>query len=146
LALYCDLVVASEKAKFGQPEIQVGVFPPIAALILPRIAGRKKALELILSGETIGAQEALSLGLINKVVPPDALEEEFQKFCAKFTPLSGLVLSLTKKAFNAGLMDPSDRGLKEIEKIYLQELMKTKDAQEGLKAFLEKRKPVWKDA
>ena len=146
LALYCDLVVASEKAKFGQPEIQVGVFPPIAALILPRIAGRKKALELILSGETIGAQEALSLGLINKVVPPDALEEEFQKFCAKFTPLSGLVLSLTKKAFNAGLMDPSDRGLKEIEKIYLQELMKTKDAQEGLKAFLEKRKPVWKEA
>lgn len=146
LALYCDLVVASEKAKFGQPEIQVGVFPPIAALILPRIAGRKKALELILSGETIGAQEALSLGLINKVVPPDTLEEEFQKFCAKFTPLSGLVLSLTKKAFNAGLMDPSDRCLKEIEKIYLQELMKTKDAQEGLKAFLEKRKPVWKEA
>lgn len=146
LALYCDLVVASEKAKFGQPEIQVGVFPPIAALILPRIAGRKKALELILSGETIGAQEALSLGLINKVVPPEALEEEFQKFCGKFIPLSGLVLSLTKKAFNAGLMDPSAQGLKEIEKIYLQELMKTKDAEEGLRAFLEKRKPVWKEA
>jgi cyclohexa-1,5-dienecarbonyl-CoA hydratase len=146
LALYCDLVVASEKAKFGQPEIQVGVFPPIAALIFPRIAGRKKALELILSGETIGAQEALSLGLINKVVPPEALEEEFQKFCCKFIPLSGLVLSLTKKAFNAGLMDPSAQGLKEIEKIYLQELMKTKDAEEGLRAFLEKRKPVWKEA
>ncbi len=146
LALYCDLVVASEKAKFGQPEIQVGVFPPIAALILPRIAGRKKALELILSGETIGAQEAVSLGLINKVVPPEALEEEFQKFCGKFIPLSGLVLSLTKKAFNAGLMDPSAQGLKEIEKIYLQELMKTKDAEEGLRAFLEKRKPVWKEA
>ena len=146
LALYCDLVVASEKAKFGQPEIQVGVFPPIAALIFPRIAGRKKALELILSGEIIGAQEALSLGLINKVVPPEALEEEFQKFCGKFIPLSGLVLSLTKKAFNAGLMDPSAQGLKEIEKIYLQELMKTKDAEEGLRAFLEKRKPVWKEA
>jgi cyclohexa-1,5-dienecarbonyl-CoA hydratase len=146
LALYCDLVMASEKAKFGQPEIQVGVFPPIAALILPRIAGRKKALELILSGEIIGAQEALSLGLINKVVPPEALEEEFQKFCGKFIPLSGLVLSLTKKAFNAGLMDPSAQGLKEIEKIYLQELMKTKDAEEGLRAFLEKRKPVWKEA
>jgi cyclohexa-1,5-dienecarbonyl-CoA hydratase len=146
LALYCDLVIASEKAKFGQPEIQVGVFPPIAALIFPRIAGRKKALELVLSGETIGAQEALSLGMINKIVPVEALEEELGKFCGKFLGLSGLVLTLTKKAFNAGLMDPSAQGLKEVEKIYLQELMKTKDAEEGLKAFLEKRKPVWKEA
>jgi len=145
LALYCDLVLASEKAKFGQPEIQVGVFPPIAALIFPRITSRKKALELILTGETINAQEALSLGLINKVVPNETLEEELGKFCEKFLPLSGLVMSLTKKAFRAGLMDPSSQGLKEIEKIYLQELMKTQDAEEGLKAFLEKRKAVWKE-
>jgi cyclohexa-1,5-dienecarbonyl-CoA hydratase len=145
LALYCDLVLASEKAKFGQPEIQVGVFPPIAALILPRITGRKKALELILSGETINAQEALALGLINKVVPNETLEEELEKFCGKFFPLSGLVLALTKKAFKAGLMDNPDQGLKAIEKVYLQELMKTRDAEEGLKAFLEKRKPVWKE-
>jgi enoyl-CoA hydratase/carnithine racemase len=69
-----------------------------------------------------------------------------EKFLDKFRPLSGLVISLTKKAFYAGLMDPTDRGLKEIEKIYLQELMKTQDAEEGLKAFLEKRKPVWKEA
>jgi len=146
LALYCDLVIASEKAKFGQPEIQVGVFPPIAALIFPRITGRKKALELVLSGDLINAQEALSLGMVNKVVPAEALEEELGKFCGKFLGLSGLVLALTKKAFNAGLMDPSAQGLKEVEKIYLQELMKTKDAEEGLKAFLEKRKPVWKEA
>jgi cyclohexa-1,5-dienecarbonyl-CoA hydratase len=143
LALYCDLVLASEKAKFGQPEIQVGVFPPIAALIFPRITGRKKALELILSGETINAQEALSLGLINKVVPNETLEEELGKFCGKFIPMSGLVLALTKKAFKAGLMDDQAQGLIAIEKIYLQELMKTQDAEEGLKAFLEKRKPVW---
>jgi cyclohexa-1,5-dienecarbonyl-CoA hydratase len=145
LALYCDLVLASEKAKFGQPEIQVGVFPPIAALIFPRITGPKKALELILSGETITAQEALSLGLINKVVPHETLEEEVEKFCGKFLPQSGLVLALTKKAFKAGLMDDQAQGLKAIEKIYLQELMKTQDAEEGLKAFLEKRKPVWKE-
>lgn len=145
LALYCDLVLASEKAKFGQPEIQVGVFPPIAALILPRITGWKKALELILSGETIKAQEALSLGLINKVVPHETLEEELEKFCGKFLPQSGLVLALTKKAFKAGLMDDQAQGLKAIEKVYLQELMKTQDAEEGLKAFLEKRKPVWKE-
>jgi cyclohexa-1,5-dienecarbonyl-CoA hydratase len=145
LALYCDLVLASEKAKFGQPEIQVGVFPPIAALIFPRITGRKKALELILSGETIDAQEALNLGLINKVVPSESMEEELEKFCGKFLPSSGLVSTLTKKAFYAGLMDHPDLGLKAIEKIYLQELMKTRDAEEGLKAFLEKRKPVWRE-
>src|SRR4030042_1253698 len=145
LALYCDLVLASEKAKFGQPEIQVGVFPPIAALIFPRITSRKKALELILSGEIISAQEALSLGLVNKVVPNETLEEEFEKFCGKFLPMSGLVLALTKKAFQAGLMDNQDQGLKAIEKIYLQDLMQTQDAEEGLKAFLDKRKPVWKE-
>jgi cyclohexa-1,5-dienecarbonyl-CoA hydratase len=137
--------MAAERAKFGQPEIQVGVFPPIAALIFPRIIGRKKALELILTGETINAQEALSLGLINKVVPHENLEEELEKFCQKFLSLSGLVMSLTKKAFYAGLVDPVDRGLKAIEKIYLQELMKTQDAEEGLKAFLEKRKAIWKE-
>jgi cyclohexa-1,5-dienecarbonyl-CoA hydratase len=146
LALYCDLVIASEKAKFGQPEIQVGVFPPIAALIFPRITSRKKALELVLSGEVIGAQEALALGMVNKVVAAETLEEELGKFCGKFLGLSGLVLALTKKAFNAGLMDPAAQGLKEVEKVYLQELMKTKDAEEGLKAFLEKRKPIWKES
>jgi cyclohexa-1,5-dienecarbonyl-CoA hydratase len=146
LALYCDLVIASEKAKFGQPEIQVGVFPPIAALIFPRLTARKKALELVLSGESIKAEEALSLGLINKVVPADQLEEELRKFLEKFLPLSGLVLGLTKKAFLAGLMDPAEQGLQAIEKIYLKELMKTQDAEEGLRAFLDKRKPVWKEA
>src|SRR5512139_3829657 len=75
LALYCDMVIATEKAKFGQPEIQVGVFPPIAALVFPRMIGRKKALELILSGDVIGAQEALALGLVNKVVPEASLAE-----------------------------------------------------------------------
>ncbi len=100
---------------------------------------------MILSGETITAQEALSLGLINKVVPHETLEEELEKFCGKFLPQSGLVLALTKKAFKAGLMDDQAQGLKAIEKIYLQELMKTQDAEEGLKAFLEKRKPVWKE-
>src|SRR4030042_109081 len=76
LALYCDMVIAVEKAKFGQPEIQVGVIPPIAALIFPRMIGRKKAMELILSGDTVSAQEALALGFINKVVPETALQEE----------------------------------------------------------------------
>jgi len=145
LALYCDMVVATEKSKFGQPEIQVGVFPPIAALVFPRIIGRKKAMELVLAGDTIGAQEALSLGLINKVVPEASLGEEVNAFIGKFTKLSAIVLKLTKEATLAGLNDDMDQGLKAIEKIYLGQLMKTHDAMEGLKAFLEKRKPTWKN-
>jgi len=145
LALYCDMVIATEKAKFGQPEIQVGVFPPIAALILPRMIGRKKAMELILSGDTISSEEALSLGLVNKVVAEASLSEEVNGFIEKFKKLSGIVLKLTKEATLAGLNDDTDKGLKAIERIYLDELMKTEDATEGLKAFLEKRKPVWKN-
>ncbi len=145
LALYCDMVIATEKAKFGQPEIQVGVFPPIAALVFPRMIGRKKALELILSGEIIGAQEAFALGMINKIVPEASFTEEVNGFIEKFKKLSGIVLRMTKEAALAGLNDDMDQGLKTIEKIYLDRLMKTHDAMEGLKAFLEKRKPTWKD-
>jgi cyclohexa-1,5-dienecarbonyl-CoA hydratase len=145
LALYCDMVIATEKAKFGQPEIQVGVFPPIAALAFPRMMGRKKALELILSGDVISAQEALALGMINKIVPEGSLTEEAKGFIERFKKLSGIVLKLTKEATLAGLNDDMDRGLKVIEKIYLDRLMKTNDAIEGLKAFIDKRKPTWKD-
>jgi len=144
LALYCDMILATEKAKFGQPEIQVGVFPPIAALVMPRIFGRKKAMELILSGDTIGAQEALSLGLVNKVVPEASLAGEVSGFIEKFTKLSGVVLKMCKEAVLAGLNDDMDKGLRAIEKIYMDRLMKTHDADEGLKAFLERRKPSWK--
>jgi len=145
LALYCDMVIATERSKFGQPEIQVGVFPPIAALIFPRMIGRKKALELILSGDVISAQEALNLGLVNKIVPEASLAQEVNSFIEKFTKLSGIILKLTKEAALAGLNDDMDKGLKAIEKIYLDKAMKTHDAIEGLKAFLEKRKPTWKD-
>jgi len=145
LALYCDMVIATEKSKFGQPEIQVGVFPPIAALVFPRMIGRKKAMELILAGDTISAQEALTMGLINKVVPEPSLAEEANAFIEKFKKLSGIVLKLAKEATLAGLNDDTDKGLRVIEKIYLEQLMKTNDAIEGLKAFLEKRKPTWKD-
>jgi len=145
LALYCDMVIATEKSKFGQPEIQVGVFPPIAALVFPRLIGRKKAMELILTGDTISAQEASILGLINKVVSEASLVQEVNAFVEKFTKLSGLVLKLTKEATLAGLNDDMNEGLKAIEKIYLNQLMKTHDAMEGLKAFLEKRNPTWKN-
>ncbi|MFO7460643.1 MAG: enoyl-CoA hydratase/isomerase family protein [Desulfatiglandales bacterium] len=145
LAIFCDLVISGENAKYGQPEIQVGVFPPIAAQIMPRIIGRKAAMDLILSGRIISATEAVQMGLVNKVVSDETLEQETQAFVRPFLKLSAEVLRQTKQAVTAGLRDDLEPSLKEIEDIYLNQLMKTHDAQEGLKAFLEKRKPTWKN-
>jgi len=145
LAVFCDFVIASEGAKFGQPEIQVGVFPPIAAQIMPRIIGRKAAMDLILSGKIISAREAKTLGLVNNVVAEDELAKATSDFAKPYLKLSAEVLRKTKKATMAGLRDDLEPSLRIIEDIYLNELMKTADAQEGLKAFLEKRKPEWKN-
>ncbi len=145
LAIFCDMVVASEDAKFGQPEIMVGVFPPIAAQIMPRIIGQKAAMELILSGKTISAADAREMGLVNQVVTKDALESATAAFVKPLLNLSAEVLRLTKKAVKTGLMDPMEPSLSAIEDVYLNELLKTADAQEGLVAFLEKRKPQWRN-
>jgi cyclohexa-1,5-dienecarbonyl-CoA hydratase len=145
LAIFCDLVISSDDAKYGQPEIQVGVFPPIAAQIMPRIIGRKAAMDLILSGRIISAQEALGMGLINKVVTREDLEGATGEFVNPYVKLSAEVLRKTRKAIMAGLLDDLEPSLTVIEGIYLDELMPTVDAQEGLKAFLEKRKPEWKN-
>ncbi len=145
LAIFCDLVIAGEGAKFGQPEIQVGVFPPIAAQIMPRIMGRKAAMELILSGRIISASEALQMGLINRVVKDEELGKETEVFIKPYLKLSAEVLRQCKSAIMVGLMDDLEPSLKKIEDIYINRLMKTHDAQEGLKAFLEKRRPEWKN-
>jgi cyclohexa-1,5-dienecarbonyl-CoA hydratase len=145
LAIFCDLVIASEGAKFGQPEIQVGVFPPIAAQIMPRIMGRKAAMDLILSGRIISAEEAKAMGLVNIVVAEDELQTATSDFVKPYLKLSAEILRKTKRAVIAGLRDDLEPSLRIIEDIYLNELMKTTDAQEGLKAFLEKRKPEWKN-
>lgn len=145
LAIFCDMVIAAESTKLGQPEIQVGVLPPIAAQVMPRIIGRKAAMELILSGRVISAQEAFRMGLVNKVVKDEDLESETEKFVEQFKRLSPIILKKNKKAIVLGLMENFEESLQIIEEIYLDELMKTEDAEEGLKSFLEKRKPVWKN-
>jgi len=145
VALFCDMVLASDKAKFGQPEIKVGVFPPIAAVILPRLVSRAKALELLLTGETIDAAEAHRLGLVNQVVPVDQLTAAAGEIIGKLTSLSGVVLQMTRRAARLGGQDTFGDALNQVESLYLGELMKTHDANEGLVAFLEKRAPVWKD-
>lgn len=145
VATFCDIVIASEKSKFGQPEIMVGVFPPVAAAVFPRIIGHKKGLELLLTGATILAPEAKEVGLVNHVLPVENFEEEAEKLVNdSLADKSAVVLQMTKRAFIEGSKGNYDDAIKKIENIYLNELMKTKDANEGLAAFLEKRKPVWK--
>lgn len=143
LVLFCDMVVASDKAKFGQPEIAVGVFPPVACYMLPKLTSLPHAMELLLSGEVFNAAKAEKLGLVNSVLPVDSFEEGLNQFLQKFLTLSPLVLALTKKAVKAGLNKGFVEGLQTIDDIYLYQLMTTADAVEGLTAFMEKRKPVW---
>ncbi len=145
LATFCDMVIASESAKLGQPEIRVGVFPPIAAIMFPRLIGRKKALELMLTGNVIDAHEALRLGLVNQVVPDEKLEEASNKMIQKLASLSNVVLRLTKRATFQGLDTDFEDVLQKVEDVYNNELMPTEDAEEGLQAFLDKRPPVWKN-
>jgi cyclohexa-1,5-dienecarbonyl-CoA hydratase len=145
IAIFCDIVLTSDKAKFGQPEIKVGVFPPIAILVFPKIIGNKKAFELIMLGDIIGAVEAQRLGISNHVFPIESYEEEFAKFIESFNDISPIILQYTKKAFLKALGFDFESKLDEIEAFYLQELMSTYDANEGLKAFLEKRSPNWQN-
>ncbi len=145
LATFCDLVVASETATLGQPEVKVGVFPPIAALHYPKRVGVAQALRLICSGETIGAGEALRLGLVDRVVPADKLGEAVDADVERFRAQSAVVLRLTKRAVCDSVGVAFDEALTTLEELYHNELMTTEDAAEGLRAFVEKRKPVWKD-
>lgn len=145
LAVFCDMVIASDRATFGQPEIKVGVFPPVAAVLFPHLIGRNRALELLLTGDVIEAAEAKAIGLINKVFPAQSFREKTDEFISKLTSLSAPVLRLTKRAADDGLYRSVNEGITAVEQLYLGELMKTEDAREGLNAFLERRKPVWKN-
>jgi cyclohexa-1,5-dienecarbonyl-CoA hydratase len=145
LATFCDMVIASERASFGQPEIKVGVFPPVAAVIFPHLVGRNRALELLLTGEVIDAAEAKAMGLINNVFPTQEFHQKADEFIGKLTSLSAPVLKLTKRAVDQGLYANVSDGITSVEELYLGELMQTEDAREGLNAYLEKRKPNWKN-
>jgi cyclohexa-1,5-dienecarbonyl-CoA hydratase len=145
LVAAADIVIASERARFGQPEIKLGVFPPVACVLLPLVIGDKKARELILTGELIGAAQALRLGLVNHVVAPEQLQQKTGEILARLRELSGPSLEATRRAIDLGRGRSIADALAEVENIYLHELMKTEDANEGIRAFIEKRKPVWKN-
>jgi cyclohexa-1,5-dienecarbonyl-CoA hydratase len=145
LAAFGDLVIATPKARFAQPEITIGVFPPLASTILPFLVGPKTALELVLTGEAVTAERALELGLVNRLVPETQLEQTVNELVGQISGHSGPVLTMAKKAILGGMGLSLRDGLKHSMNIFLNELYRLEDSQEGLRALVEKRKPNWKN-
>ena len=145
LAAFGDLVIATPKARFAQPEITIGVFPPLASTILPFLVGPKVALELVLTGEAVTAERALELGMINRLVPEAQLEQTLNDLVGRIASHSGPVLAMAKKAILGGMGMSLRDGLKNSMNIFLNDLYHLEDSQEGLRALVEKRKPNWKN-
>jgi cyclohexa-1,5-dienecarbonyl-CoA hydratase len=144
LAAVCDLAYASESAVWGFPEIKLGSYPPVAATMLSALVGQKHAAELILTGRSISGREAANIGLANRAVPEGEVEAVVQETVDRLVKLSPVALALAKKAIYVWDAMHFHKGLARAEQIYLDELMNTEDAREGITAFLEKREPVWK--
>lgn len=144
LAMMCDLVITSESATWKFPEISLGCFPPVAATALAAVIGQKQAADLILTGRKFDGLEAMSMNLANAVVPDHQVEGKVDELLQRLSTLSPAALAVAKKAMYAWDSMHFDKGLARAEKIYLEELMKTEDAREGIQAFLEKRAPEWK--
>jgi enoyl-CoA hydratase len=140
LAISCDIIIASEKAQFGVPEAKLGLLPGFAIVRLHDIVGRARAKELIMTGDSISAEEALRIGLINKVVPHEKLMEEATVMAKKIMANPRLTIQFAKSAVNRGL----GGGEMTYAKDAMPYLFATEDVKEGIAAFLEKRKPVFK--
>ncbi|MDQ3922551.1 MAG: enoyl-CoA hydratase [Actinomycetota bacterium] len=142
LAATCDLVVAAEEARFATPGVKIGLFCSTPMVALSRSVGQKKAMEMLLTGEFVPAEEALAEGLVNKVVPADELEAETRTLAEKIVEASPLVVGVGKQAFYRQLEMPTEQAYS-----YTKEVMSFNatfaDAQEGICAFLEKRRPEW---
>ena len=145
LAVACDTVLAAASAKFGHPEIRGGVFNPVAAALLPRLIGRKKAFDMLLGGASLTATEAEKAGLITRAVPDGSLESEAATVIQRFREGSAPVLQLTRRALALGFDVPLPEAVRQAEDIYLNQLMGTHDAEEGLRAISQKRKPAWEN-
>lgn len=143
LAMVCDVVYTVDKAQWGFPEIKLGCYPPVACTALAALVGQKRAAELILTGRNITGTEAAAMGLTNRAVPAADLAGVVDECVERLGQLSPAALAVTKKAVYAWDAMHFDKGLARAEKIYLEELMKTQDAHEGIRAFLEKREPKW---
>jgi enoyl-CoA hydratase/carnithine racemase len=143
LVATCDLVVASEEARFATPGVRIGLFCSTPMVALSRAVGQKKAMEMLLTGDFISAEEALAEGLVNRAVPAEELEAQTRKLAEKICEASPLVVGVGKQAFYRQVEMPVEQAY-----AYTKEVMSFNasfaDAQEGMGAFLEKRKPEWK--
>ncbi|MEW6138796.1 MAG: enoyl-CoA hydratase-related protein [Thermodesulfobacteriota bacterium] len=147
LALFCNFLVADKTAKFGQPEIVLGVLPPPASVMLPRKVGQTCADDIALTGRTLDAEEAHRAGIVSLLVDSeqDAWQAAVQWIEQHILPKSAVCLKIANKAVRMGFFRALREDLPRMEALYLKELMETNDANEGIIAFLEKRKPVWKN-
>jgi cyclohexa-1,5-dienecarbonyl-CoA hydratase len=143
LAMVCDIVITSDDATWGFPEITLGCYPPVAATALSALIGQKRAAELILTGRTISGTEASRMGLATEAVSETRLHAALADTLERLQKLSPAALAITKKSIYAWDSMHFDKGLARAEKLYIEELMKTEDAEEGVRAFLEKRNPQW---
>jgi len=143
LAAVCDVVYTARDANWGFPEIKLGCYPPVAAVVLATLIGQKRAAELILTGHQFSGDEAATMGLSTRSVTAEELESVIERTLAELRQLSPVALAHAKKAIYAWDAIHFDKGLARAEKIYLEELISTADAREGIIAFLAKRPPKW---
>src|SRR5882672_8645629 len=144
VAMVCDMAYTTGKAKWGFPEITLGCYPPVACAALAALVGQKRAADLIFTGRTFTGKEAAAWGLANEAHSVDKLQDALQRTFDHLFKLSPASLAVAKKAFYAWDSMHLDKGLARAEKIYLEELMQTEDVKEGIDAWMQKRKPVWK--
>jgi cyclohexa-1,5-dienecarbonyl-CoA hydratase len=143
LAALCDMVYTARDASWGFPEIKLGCYPPVAAVVLATLIGQKAASELILTGRQFSGDEAAAMGLATRSVAAEELESVVERTLAELRQLSPVALAHAKKAIYAWDAIHFDKGLARAEKIYLDELISTADSHEGIIAFLDKRPPKW---
>ncbi len=145
VAIACDIVIASEKAIFGQPEIKLGFFPPYAALRLPELVGPAKAIEILTTGQNYSAEESKDLGFVSRTASLDDFEQVVQKQVKQITMASPLILRLNKRAVKRHIGTSFAQGVQLASDYFLNTMMKTEDTLEGIASFEEKRRPEWKN-
>jgi cyclohexa-1,5-dienecarbonyl-CoA hydratase len=145
LAMMADVLLASERAKFGQPEIRIGFFAPVGVAWLPARIGPARAMEVTCSGRTYTAAEMQAMGLVSRVVPPEGLRAALDEVLADFRRASPLVMRLNARMVRRLAGRPFEEARREAEKVFLEELMPSEDVREGIASFFEKREPVWKN-
>jgi cyclohexa-1,5-dienecarbonyl-CoA hydratase len=144
LASSCDFLLATEDSSFATPEIHVGCYPPVALARFSSLVGYHRAAEMILTGRIFSAREALAIGLINRVLPNDQLETGLNSLSEELLGKSGAVLRIALKGLRELSLKGFSDALRRSEEIYREELLRTEDVEEGVRAFLDKRKPEWK--